>query len=84
MIRTQHAQVKLVLSWSPETSRQIAFPNWSCPKCEDGALKYNQQSAQFASASGVAYNIREGHMPHWDDYGVFLAMLRCQRCDQPP
>lgn len=78
MIKHQHAAVTLVGGWTPETSRQIAFPNWICPKCEDGVLRYDQKSAQLASS--VSYEIQNDHIPHWDDYGVFTAMLYCQRC----
>jgi hypothetical protein len=53
------------------------FPTWRCPACGQGALEREQGMVKHWPAKGVYEAIEEGHIPRWDDYGVFSATLKC-------
>lgn len=66
-----------------DTAGGVHFPSWPCPECEHGRLQVSEKSLLLGSAKNVGAGIDGGYMEHWENYGVFVAMMYCQNrgCD---
>lgn len=53
------------------------FPRWPCPECTHGRLTLERSQVHFGAAARIDEGIESGYLEHWDDQGVFAAIMRC-------
>src|SRR6266576_3533945 len=66
------------ITFEYDTAAEATLPQWPCPECEPGHLRYSEGSLRLASAATIGYGIDAGYLERWDNYGVFTATMICQ------